>query len=356
MDIKKKILLLTDELRIGGGETYFLKIENNFNSELVELFTAAKTGVCEEQLINKKKFFELYKSNFRNMMLINKIVKKEGIKVIHANSLTLSILSMFAKIMSFNKVKIYYTKHNITILEKINDKVFAGYVNLVIDKLLTVSDHDKDEMVKKGVKKEKIQILRNSTDIDKLEFNPHYFKRKESEDLNIGILARLSEEKNHDLFIDIIEELNIEKSFKFNAFIGGDGPLRADIEKNINNKNLPIQMLGQINDVKQFLENMDIVLLVSKREVFPMTILEAFSVGALVVSVDVGGVSDCVKNTETGYLVNSYVKKDYKNIILNIQRNINENKQIILNARDMVNDRYSLKKMMFEIEKIYMEE
>nr|WP_290441595.1 glycosyltransferase [Clostridium gasigenes] len=189
-----------------------------------------------------------------------------------------------------------------------------------------------------------------------MPFNPHYFRRKKDEPLKIGILARLSEVKNHKFFIDIIEDLTREKLFEFNTFIGGDGPLRDEIETDIKDRELDIKVLGLIDNPGEFLKEMDVVLIVSKREIFPMTILEAFSIGTIVVSIDVGGVSDCIKNNNTGYLIDNYSTKQFINALLNISENITSTKELILNARKMVSDGYSLNKMMVKIEEIYMED
>ncbi|MBU3138162.1 glycosyltransferase family 4 protein [Clostridium gasigenes] len=355
-EIKKKVLLLTDELRVGGAETYFFKIENNFKSESVELFTAAEVGSYESKLKNNDKFFSLTESFFKNIFLVREIVKKNEIDIIHANSLRLSMISLLSKYVSLGKVKIFYTKHNLTYLEQINDKVFSSYVNKFIDKLLTVSDFDRKVMIIKGVNESKIEVVRNSTDVEKMPFNPHYFRRKKDEPLKIGILARLSEVKNHKFFIDIIEDLTREKLFEFNTFIGGDGPLRDEIETDIKDRELDIKVLGLIDNPGEFLKEMDVVLIVSKREIFPMTILEAFSIGTIVVSIDVGGVSDCIKNNNTGYLIDNYSTKQFINALLNISENITSTKELILNARKMVSDGYSLNKMMVKIEEIYMED
>ncbi len=349
--MKKRVLLIADELRVGGGETYFYKIENNFKSDKIDLFTAACDGPCFDKINNKTRFTFLNKSPLKNIFKIINIVYKNNIDIIHANSLRLSMLSIPAKILSFGKVKIFYTKHNLTTLEEIHNKVFSTYINVFINKVLAVCEIDKEAMISKGVNKNKIEVVANSTDIDYLEFCPRYIN-KVDETLKIGILARLVDVKNHKFFLDIIEELQDNKDIKFKAFIGGDGDLFDDIRNEINERKLDIEMMGNV-EAKEFLSDIDISMLVSKREVFPMSIIEALSVGSIVIATNVGGISDCIEDKKTGYLVNGYNVKDYVRIISNIYSDKESNCEIIKNGRRLVEERYSLKSMICTLEKIY---
>ncbi|RII35013.1 glycosyltransferase family 1 protein [Clostridium chromiireducens] len=352
--MKKKVLLLTDQLRVGGAETYFFKIENNMLSNNIALITAAEDGEYRNKLKNMSSFVYLSKNPVINVFKIINIVRKEKVDVIHANSLRLSMMSLLAKVIYGKKIKLLYTKHNLTLLERIEDKVFAWYVNSFITKLLTVCELDKKRMVDKGVKEDKIMVVSNSTDTKQFNFNSKYLKNSTGP-LNIGILARLDEVKNHILFLDIMEELK-ETGIEFNAYIAGDGHLREIIAKEIAIRNLNVNMIGNVSDVPKFLEEIDVSLLVSHREVFPMSIIEAFSAGVLVAAVNVGGISDSVKNNETGYLIENHSVKDFVNVIKDIYYNREKNRNIVINARKLVEEEYSLEKMIAKLEKIYMEE
>ncbi|MDR3594812.1 glycosyltransferase [Clostridium sp.] len=352
--MKKKVLLLTDQLRVGGAETYFFKIENNMISRNINLITAAEDGEYRNKLKNMNSFVYLSKNPVVNVFKIINIVRKEKVDVIHANSLRLSMMSLLAKFIYRKKIKLLYTKHNLTALEKIGNKAFAWYVNSFITKLLTVCDLDKKRMVDKGIKENKIIVVSNSTDTKQFKFNSKYLKN-DSDPLNIGILARLDEVKNHKLFLDIIDEIG-KTDIEFNAYIAGDGPLRESIANEISRRNLNVNMIGNVSEVPKFLEKIDVSLLVSHREVFPMSIIEAFSAGVLVVAANVGGISDSVKNRKTGYLIENHSVSDFVNTIKDIYYNREKNRNIVITARGLVEEEYSLEKMIAKLEKIYMEE
>ncbi|URZ14869.1 glycosyltransferase family 4 protein [Clostridium felsineum] len=346
------VLFLAEELRVGGAETYFYKIENKVDLEKINFYTAAVNGKCFDKLKNKHNYFEYEKSIFNKVKTIKDIVVSKDIEVIHANSLRLAIISSIIKKMYRKKLKIVYTKHNMTILEKINTKLFSAFVNKNVDKVLAVCNKDRENMISIGVLKEKIQVIPNSIDLSHFKF-----KEKASiKDFKIGMLARLSREKNHQFFIEVVEKINaLNEEIDFKAFIGGDGPLKEEIRNNIEEKNLKhrVKMLGNVENPYEFLADVDVILLVSTREVFPMTLLEAMAVGAVVISVDIGGIRDCVIDEKTGYVIKDYDSDSFVSKITEVYKNYDKN--IIKEARKLVEERFNLDITMGELEKLYVE-
>lgn len=351
------VLFLAEELRVGGAETYFYKIENKIDIHNINFYTAAVNGKCFNKLKNKSMYFEYKKGVLSKLNVIKNIVLSKNIQVIHANSLRLAMISCVVRKLYKSNLKIVYTKHNITILEKINTRLFAGFVNKNIDIVLAVCNSDKKNMLNIGVKNEKIKVVPNSIDLKQFKFNSKYLRDK-GKDFKIGILARLSEEKNHKFFIDVIKQINLsKKKIDFTALIGGDGPLNTDIKGRIEQNNLQdkIKMLGNIENANEFLSNVDVILLVSTREIFPMTLLEAMSVGSIVVSVDIGGIRDCVIDNKTGYVISHHDSKKFCSRIIDIYNNHDKNMSMIYNARKFVESYFNLEVTIKTIEKLYNE-
>lgn len=349
----ENVLLITDELRVGGGETYFYKIENLIERKAFNLFTAAEMGEFYHKIKYKDNFYNLSKNRIKKIIQLGRIIKKNSIKVVHCNSFNLVILCIVVKKIYKLDFKILYTKHNLTRLEKVNKDIFVKIINNYVHKLITVCDFDKNKLQKMGINDEKLISIPNGIDINQFDFKPRYLQR--NSEINIGILARLSEEKNHEFFLKVIEKLQKDDEIRFKAFIAGDGVLKEEIKNNIERSGLNIEMIGNVNNPEAFLRQMDIKMLVSKREVFPMTILEAMCVGAIVISSNVGGINDCI-NKETGYLINGYNEDDYVKVIKTIYNEYEKNSIIISNARKQVENNFSLKNMLNKLETLYKEE
>jgi glycosyltransferase involved in cell wall biosynthesis len=119
----------------------------------------------------------------------------------------------------------------------------------------------------------------------------------------VGIVARLADVKDHDTFIDAAQiVLKEEKGVRF--LIVGDGPQRKYIENKIREKKLEgnIHVLGYVPNLDIIWFQLDIFVLTSISEGFPLSILEALGAGIPVVASCVGGIPEIVKNGENGFL------------------------------------------------------
>jgi glycosyltransferase involved in cell wall biosynthesis len=117
----------------------------------------------------------------------------------------------------------------------------------------------------------------------------------------LGMVGRLSKEKGPSY---LIEALSFLKEIDFECLIVGDGPLRKELEEQVEKRHLQerVKFLGFQNNVIQFMQKMDVVVLPSLDETFGITIVEAFALKKVVVASDVGGIPELVKHKLTGLL------------------------------------------------------
>ena len=244
---KIKVLFLAEELRVGGAESYFYKIENNIDRKKYDFYCMAVNGAQANNLIVPDNYYSYEFSPIDRIKKIKKICVKNNIKIIHANSLQLAFCAAFVKRQLKNKIniKILYTKHNLTILEKISKKIFAKFLNHNIDIVNPICDVEKENLIKYGVDKDKIITIYNGTKISDFTFNNNRIKKSA---FSVGILARLSIEKRHDIFIDIAK-IVLEENESVNFYIGGDGPERENIKDAIISNKLQdkVKILGNVN-------------------------------------------------------------------------------------------------------------
>jgi len=88
----------------------------------------------------------------------------------------------------------------------------------------------------------------------------------------------------------------------------GDGPERENLERLVSSENIPnITFVGRVDnkDIYPYLEKNDIFLSSPLIDNMPVSIIEAFSAGLLVISSNVGGIPYVVENRKTGYLFDS---------------------------------------------------
>jgi len=120
----------------------------------------------------------------------------------------------------------------------------------------------------------------------------------------VGVVGRLSREKGVDVFLDACAVL-AGKGVVFSALVAGDGPDRALLEARCARLGLApsIRFLGQVGNVGAVYRNLDLVVLPSRSEGLPNTLLEAMQADVPVVATAVGAVPEVVGTSPAARLV-----------------------------------------------------
>lgn len=119
------------------------------------------------------------------------------------------------------------------------------------------------------------------------------------DEILIGIVGRLTEIKNHELFLKAVARFKAARSsagspagVKF--VVVGDGSLRNSLETAADSLgvNADVIFTGGRRDPENFYAGLDVVALTSNNEGTPLTLIEAMANGIPVISTAVGGVVD----------------------------------------------------------------
>ncbi len=135
---------------------------------------------------------------------------------------------------------------------------------------------------KSAVKKGNVTILPNAIDPERFKFSET--SRKEIRgrcgikdgDFVIGHVGRFFSEKNHKFIVDFFSEYSLKYS-NCKLLLVGNGPLQAQIQNLVKQKGIEDKVVfaGLQKNVVGFYSAMDVLLLPSIREAFPMTLVEA---------------------------------------------------------------------------------
>jgi len=120
----------------------------------------------------------------------------------------------------------------------------------------------------------------------------------------IGVVGRLSPEKGVDLFLEACALLD-RRGVAFSAIVAGDGPERGRLERRCRSLALEscVHFLGQVSHVDVLYGNLDLLVLPSRSEGLPNTLLEAMGADLPVVATKVGGVPEVVGASAAARLV-----------------------------------------------------
>ena len=132
------------------------------------------------------------------------------------------------------------------------------------------------------------------------------------EEVLIGIVGRLTEVKNHKLFLLAAAAMKSRMMrHRVRFMIIGDGKLRTTLEAEAEALGLSadVLFLGTRTDPEKFYPALDIVALTSVNEGTPLTLIEAMANSRPVIATEVGGVKDLLgdvlptSESETGYRI-----------------------------------------------------
>ncbi len=124
--------------------------------------------------------------------------------------------------------------------------------------------------------------------------------KADENDFLIGIVGRLTEIKNHKLFLEAAAQLRKLTNAKVRFVIIGDGNLRNELESQTKSLGLDdsVSFLGTRKDPENFYPALDIVALTSLNEGTPLTLIEAMANARPVVATAVGGVVDLLGQSQ----------------------------------------------------------
>jgi glycosyltransferase involved in cell wall biosynthesis len=126
------------------------------------------------------------------------------------------------------------------------------------------------------------------------------------EEILVGIVGRLTEIKNHELFLQGVARFKSNQSSsasnsRVKFVVLGDGSLREQLEKRAQALGVAGDVIfaGSRKDPENFYAGLDVVALTSKNEGTPLTLIEAMANRIPVISTGVGGVVDLLGEVES---------------------------------------------------------
>ncbi len=120
----------------------------------------------------------------------------------------------------------------------------------------------------------------------------------------VAIIGRLDPQKGHDVFLEAAKRVyRAVPDARF--LVVGEGSLRESLARTVAQQDMQsvVRFLGYRQDIPAVLEAVDVVVFTSRQEGMPFALLEALAMERPVVATDVHGVSEIVRDGETGRLV-----------------------------------------------------
>lgn len=218
--------------------------------------------------------------------------------------------------------------------------------------LFTVSSKSRELMTTRwGWPEDKTQVIPNGVDTDRFRPAPHAHDRKR---VVIGTVGNLRTVKNHPLLIQACGDL-VRRGVDLEVRIAGEGNQRANTIALAASIGLEdrFKLLGRVDDVPTFLQDLDVFVLSSDSEQHPNALNEAMACGLACVSTRVGCVDELLDKGRCGKIVPPRDRGQLTAAIDGLISDAASRRAYGSVARAQACQRYSLKKMLIAYDSLY---
>lgn len=375
-----KILRIITRLNIGGPAihvtnlNYYLDREFGYESLLVYGSLAEGEGSMEylAKQKNLKTFLlpELGREisllkDLKTIWQLYRLIRQEKPDIVHTHTAKAGLVGRIAAKLA-GVQKIYHTFHGHVFhdyFSTLKTKLFIlieKTIALFTTKIVAISAEQKKDLVNYGIAAaEKISVIPLGFELEKLTVNPktRYLKTLLQLSDNtklVGIVGRLVPIKNHNYFIEIAEKV-LRKIDNVRFLIIGDGELRPQLEDLIRRIGLSgkIIITGFLEKAENIYSDLDVVMLTSKNEGTPVTLIEALACAKPVLSTDVGGVRDILQHGKYGYLETLDNAEKYANDLISILMNYSKAQEMAKLGQNYILSHYDAKILIKNINALY---
>jgi len=307
----KILFCLNSASEFAGVQQYILSLVTALQKEGIHAIVWLNENAAFETKLSEHgiSFYQYQESiySLKNLWKLTTLIKKEKIKIIHANLGGAAIASAIVKRISGIK-KFIYTQHFInpassqgSIIKRLVSKLVFKVVLLNVDYVIAISNEVKRSILnRKEVSERKIKLIYNGIIAVSGETQASVIP-------NILIVSRLEHEKGVDKLLPIFWKL-LQNGYDFSVTIVGGGSQEKVLKDMANSLELDprIKFIGKVKDVSPYYLKASVYLNPTMYEGFGLAIVEAMSAKLPVIAFNKGGPVDIVVNERTGYLVESY--------------------------------------------------
>lgn len=346
-----KIIHILQSSYFSGAENVVCQIIKMFKSDLQYSMTYVSRG-GEIESILKQMDIPFYKLENFDLKSIHKAINILKPDIIHVHDISASVLVSIASLGKPCKI-ISHVHVNNSDMSKINIKTLCYALSTIKYKhIFWVSQSCFDGFVLKKLVNRKSTVLPNV--IDKSLIIKKANSDNKEYNYDVAYVGRLTEQKDPARLILVLDKL-ISKYQNIKIVIVGKGNLEEATKKLVIKHGLEknIKFTGFMENPLKLLKDSKVMIMTSKYEGLPMTVLEAMALGVPIVSTPVDGLKDVVIQGVNGYLENSdemLVKRLYDIIC-----DSNLQQKLSLGAKHRFDELNNVKEYKLNLKKFYRE-
>jgi glycosyltransferase involved in cell wall biosynthesis len=364
----RNIMLLGSALHIGGAERVIANLAKyldptRFNVTICHLKEEGAVGAelkgqgySVVGVPARREGIQRYLS-FRALA---KLLDTYRIELVHTHTTYALTDSSFCRVLGLSAVRLIHTFHfgnypNLPLKYRMMERLASR----VPDRLVAVGQEQLGSIsAAYGLPTSRLHCIVNGVEaVDPRPDQEWSMRLREDDSVIIGTICTFIEQKGLPDLVRVAQALKMRNA-RARFVVVGDGPLRAEIERQCQSYGLEEYLLfagWKPNAAVSMMPLFDIFYQPSLWEAMSMVVLEAMAAGKPVVATDVGDNGHVVLHGETGYVVSP---RDIDGMVMALQSligSVEHQKAFGLAARRRYEDKYTVSAMAREYESVYMQ-
>jgi len=302
---------------------------------------------------------ELNPKIYKVLPQLLRLIKEEQVDILHAHSRVTQVMAFWAS--AFCKIPFVTTCHGFYKI-RFGRKILPAWGKRVIAISEGVAEHLHKDF---HLPRNQVAMIYNGVDLEKLKYELSHIERLEArskfgfkpQDIILGNIARLVEEKGQEYLIRAVPEL-LKKNPSVKALIVGDGRTRSMLENLAAELGVKeqIHFTGYLPNVTEALAVMDMfVFPATWREGFGLSLVEAMGAGKPIVVSNTCVLSSLIEQENAGLLVPPHDSSAIAEAVQVLLKNVTQRQTIAANALRLAEDQFSLQNMGLKMGGLYRE-
>jgi glycosyltransferase involved in cell wall biosynthesis len=367
------LLYVIQNDEFGGGEHGFSQLVKGLDCKIFKVFVATTA---------KGRFYREIKDSgatvitipfgklqiFRALILLMRTIRGKNIQLIHSQGARADffarIAGRFEKVPAIvSTVQMPVEGFNVPWPRKIFYKLLDRFSERFVDRFIVVSKSLRQHLISKHkITKNKISLIYNGVELDG-------FNQSVREKVNIrevfnippdlpivGAVGRMVWQKGFEYLIRAAPA--VLKAFPQTRFlIVGEGNLKNDLIDLANSLQIQDSFIftGFLHDIYPILSELQVFVLPSLREGFPLIILEAMAALKPIVSTAIDGITEQIEDGVNGILVPPQDSELLGQAIIKLLKDRSLAKRLGEEARNRARDRFSVERMVTDTKLVYQQ-
>ena len=369
---KRQILYIITKSVWGGAAKYVFDLSTNLSDEYIITVAAGGHGKLAQRIKRSQiPYFNInnfqrninpFKDFFAFFEILGLLFQIKP-DIIHVNSSKaggiVGLASWVYKILSGKQIRLIFTAHGWAFNEdrpksQIKLITFLSKLTAIFyDKIICVSEYDQKTALRNKIAPDnKLTIIHNGIDIEKISFlSQEKAQKKLIGKVSPFVIGTIAEYTKNKGLIYLLKAIKNIKDQEIDVILIGSGenPDKEKLKSFIKKHNLKnINLIEFIDNAASYLKSFDIFILPSLKEGLPYTILEAMAAEIPIITTDVGGIPEIIKNDINGILIKPKNHKLIKEKILYLINNPEISKDLSQKSKNKIAKKFSLERMIQE--------